>query len=341
MVKAFLQPVMTAALAAALAGCLFQEQVESFDGPTMGSTYSVKYVRSKGVAPREALQAETEAILAELDRQLSTYRDDSDIARFNRLPGGECQPVAEDLRTLVAAGERLSRQTGGSLDLTLEPLLDLWGFGPRGRVENVPSASEIAEARRKVGHQHLHLDGERLCKDAPVQVDFNSIAAGYAVDRVAARLKDLGVSSYLVEITGELKAEGRKPGGEPWRIAIEAPRDDERVAQQVIALDGLAVSTSGDYRNYYERDGRRYSHTLDPVTGAPIEHRLAAVTVLHASALEADGLSTALMVMGPDKGLEYANREQLSALFVVRQGQEFTSMATAAFDRQFGGGERK
>lgn len=341
MIKALLQPVLTAALAAALTGCLFQDRLESFDGPTMGSTYSIKYVRGDGVPARDVLQKETERILADLDRQLSTYRADSDIAQFNRLPAGQCQAVPEAVRELVAAGERLSRQTGGALDLTLEPLLDLWGFGPQGRMERIPSESEIATARENVGQRHLRIEGEQLCKDVAAQVDFNSIAAGYAVDRVVARLKALGVKSYLVEITGELKAEGHKPDGQPWRIAIEAPRDDQRVAQRIVELDGLGVSTSGDYRNYFERDGRRYSHTIDPTTGAPIEHRLAAVTVLHPSTLEADGLSTALMVLGPDKGLEFANRHQLAALFVVRQGQQFVSTSTTAFKQLFGEGEDK
>lgn len=338
MSRASLQPVIAVALATALTGCLFQDKVENFAGPTMGSTYSVKYVRSDGAAPLSELQAETEAILTRLDRELSTYRSDSDVERFNALPAGRCEAMPASVRELVMAGEQLSSQSNGAFDLTIEPLLNLWGFGPQGRAERVPSTAELDQARKHVGHRHLRLEGDQLCKDAETQLDFNSIAAGYAVDLVADRLEALGVQSFLVEITGELKAKGRKPDGSPWRIAIEAPRDDERVAQRVIELDGYSVSTSGDYRNYFERDGKRYSHTLDPQTGAPIEHRLAAVTVVDPSALQADGLSTVLMVLGPERGLAYADQHAIAAFFVTREGQEFSSRSTAAFDELFGAG---
>ncbi|ACO77681.1 thiamine biosynthesis lipoprotein [Azotobacter vinelandii CA] len=336
-----LKPAIVAALAATMAGCMFSEQVESFVGPTMGSTYSVKYVQRRGTPAKEELQRETEAILADLDRQVSTYRSDSDIERFNTLPTGSCAAVPDEVRTLVAAGERLSVESEGALDLTVGPLLDLWGFGPHGHGEQVPDAEAIAAARQRVGHQYLRIDGERLCKDAPVQVDFNSIAAGHAVDRVAARFEALGVDSYLVEITGELKARGHKPDGTPWRIAIEAPHDNERVAQRIIALDGYAVSTSGDYRNFFEQNGKRYSHTVDPRLGAPVAHRLAAVTVVDPSALRADGLSTVLMVLGEERGLAFAEQRGIAAFLVIRDGQAFVTKSTATFDRLFGKGDKQ
>ncbi len=338
MSHALLQPVIVAALAVALTGCLFQEKVESFSGPTMGSTYSVKYVAGGNTIDKAQLQRGTEAILAEIDQQLSTYRADSVIETFNALPADRCMAVPNGVRELVLAGQQLSRESNGALDLTIEPLLNLWGFGPQGRSEHVPSAEEIARVRQDVGQEHLRVDGEQLCKDRAVQVDFNSIAAGYAVDRVAAQLEASNVHSYLVEITGELKAKGRKPDDAPWRIAIEAPLDNERVAQRIIQLDGLAVSTSGDYRNYFERNGKRYSHTLDPQSGAPIEHHLAAVTVVDPSTLRADGLSTVLMVLGPERGLAYAAERNIAAFFVIREGQEFVSKSTEAFDELFGAG---
>jgi len=334
----YLQPVIAVALAAALTGCLFQDKVEAFTGPTMGSTYTVKYVRSGDGPSKEMLHSEVEALLGELDKQLSTYRSDSDVERFNALPAGSCEPMPDMVRELVAAGGQLSADSDGAFDLTLEPLLNLWGFGPQGRGERVPSAEDISAARALTGQQHLSIDGDRLCKAVALQLDFNSIAAGYAVDLVIDRLKALGVQSYLVEITGELKADGRKPDGSPWRIAIEAPRDDQRVAQKIVELDGMGVSTSGDYRNYFERDGRRYSHTLDPQSGQPIEHHLAAVTVIDKSTLRADGLSTALMVLGPEKGLALAERNGIAAFFVVREGQGFVTTSTKAFDELFGAG---
>jgi thiamine biosynthesis lipoprotein len=341
MTQALLQPVIVAALAAALTGCLFQDEVESFGGPTMGSTYSVKYVAGDVAVSKEQLRNETDAILAEIDSQMSTYRADSDIETFNSLPADACMAMPEGVLELLRAGQQLSEESDGAFDLTVEPLLNLWGFGPHGTGERVPSAEEIATARGNMGHEHLRIDGEQLCKDAAVQIDFNSIAAGYAVDRVTAHLEASGVRRYLVEITGELKALGRKPGGEPWRIAIEAPHDNERVAQRIVELDGFGVSTSGDYRNYFERDGKRYSHTLDPLTGAPIDHHLAAVTVVDPSTLRADGLSTVLMVLGPERGLAYAGERNIAAFFVIREGQEFISKSTEAFDELFGAGVSK
>lgn len=340
--KVVLQPVMAVALSTALTGCWFSERIEEFGGPTMGSTYSVKYVRTDEVSASAAtLKRETEAILAELDAQVSTYRSDSLIERFNESPAGTCQSMPQGVLDLVAAGERLHVESEGAFDLTLEPLLNLWGFGPKGDGEAVPSAERLAEALQHVGQQHVRIDGETLCKDAEVQVDFNSIAAGYAVDRIIERLVELGVKSYLVEATGELKAAGLKPDGSHWRIGLEAPRADQRVAQRIISLDGYGISTSGDYRNYFEERGQRYSHTLNPLTGMPVNHRLAAVTVADPSTLRADGLSTLLMVLGPDAGLAFAERNAIAAFFVTREGDGFVTRTSAEFERLFAAGEEQ
>lgn len=329
------RPAVIVACAAFMAGCGSSESLEHFAGPTMGSTYSVKYVRSRATPEQAYLQEGIESILAEIDVQMSTYRDDSLLEGFNRAPAGSCQPMPEAVLELVRVGETLNRSSEGALDLTLDPLLKLWGFGPRGRNEQVPDAQAIAEARERTGHQFLSIEGEQLCKSADIQLDFNSLAAGYAVDRMADWLEKQGVNRYLVEATGELKARGRKPDSSAWRIAVEAPRDDQRVAQRILALDGLGVSTSGDYRNYFEQDGQRYSHTLDPRSGRPISHTLAAVTVVHPQTVQADALSTLLMVLGPEQGMAYAEREGLAALFVQRRGESFVSQASPAFDALF------
>lgn len=318
-----------------LSGCQPADSIEQFGGPTMGSTYSVKYVRTSAVADPTKLQGATREILEQMDQQLSTYRNDSVVAEFNRMPAGQCMVVPAMLRSLVEAGEHLSQQSEGAFDLTVAPLLQIWGFGPNAAKQQVPSKAQIAEVLPRVGHQHVRIEGERLCKNAPVELDFNSIAAGHAVDLVGQRLKALGVQSYLVEITGELKAEGVKPDGSAWRIGIEAPRDDQQVAQKIIDLDGLGVSTSGDYRNYYMHDGQRYSHTLDPATGQPILHRLAAVTVVAPSARDADGLSTLLMVLGPERGMSFAQAHKIAAFFVLHAEQGFEVHSSAAFDHLF------
>ncbi|MDX1300235.1 MAG: FAD:protein FMN transferase [Pseudomonas sp.] len=307
----------------------------------MGSTYSIKYVRTQDSPSAELLKREADAILAEVDKQMSTYRDDSVIEQFNQAPAGSCQSMPGPVLELVEAGRVLNEQSQGAFDLTLEPLLNLWGFGPKARVEKVPTPEQLSAARERIGMQHLRRVGEQLCKDVDVQVDFNSIAAGYAVDRVVQRLTQLGVSSYLVEITGELKAAGKKPDGQPWRIGLEAPQEGERVAQRVLALDGYGVSTSGDYRNYFEENGRRYSHTLDPLSGAPITHTLAAVTVVDKSTLRADGLSTVLMVMGTERGVEFAERMGIAAFFVTREGDAFVTQGTQAFEQLFAAGDEQ
>ncbi|MGE8495954.1 MAG: FAD:protein FMN transferase [Pseudomonas sp.] len=337
-----LQPAIVTALAVVLAGCGVSERVEEFGGPAQGSTYSVKYVRNNATPDIATLKGEAEAIFAEIDQQMSTYRSDSLIEQFNAAPAGTCMAMPEGVLKLVETGNTLHRESEGAFDLTLEPLLDLWGFGPKGGDQRqVPEAQALQEARNRVGQQYLHVQGDQLCKELDLQVDFNSIAAGYTVDRIIARLVELGVKSYLVEVTGELKAVGRKPGDQPWRIALEAPRDDERVAQRILELDGYGISTSGDYRNYFEQDGVRFSHTLDPHTGAPITHKLAAVTVADASTLQADGLSTVLMVLGPERGFDYAEAAGIAAFFVTRDGEAFVTRGTSAFEQLFAAGEEQ
>lgn len=321
----------------ALSGCGNGDSMESFGGPTMGSTYSIKYLRHTGLPTPTEVRVQVEKILAEVDQQMSTYRSDSDIERFNDLPANRCQKMPAPILKLVRVGQRLSEQSEGSFDLTVEPLLNLWGFGPQARNEKVPSAQALAEVRQRVGYQHLRIDGDQLCKDAAVEVDFNSIAAGYAVDTIAAKLEAMGIHSYLAEATGELKAAGKKLDGSPWHIALEEPRDDQRVAERIIAVDGYGVSTSGDYRNYFVQDGRRYSHTFDARAGAPVSHTLASVTVIHPSALMADGLSTLLLILGPERGWDYAEKHDIGAFFVIRADTGFVIRTNQAFERLSGG----
>lgn len=319
---------------AALSGC--GQSVERFGGPTMGSSYTVQYVPTGKAADPAKIKAEVDAILSSLDEQFSTYRDDSLVSRFNALPAGACQALPADMLQLWHYGEQLAQQSGGAFDLTVEPLMNLWGFGPQSRSEKVPDAAALERERARVGHQHLHVRGDQLCKDVDAQLDFDSIVAGYAVDRVSARLAELGLTDYLVEITGELKAVGHKPDGTPWRIALEVPSGErERQVERSVALDGIGLSTSGDYRNYFEEGGQRYSHTFDPRTGTPVRHGLAAVTVAEAQALHADGLSTLLMVLGPEEGYTFAERNGLAAFFIVRQGEGFVTRATPRFEALF------
>ncbi|WP_447789122.1 FAD:protein FMN transferase [Pseudomonas farris] len=323
-------------LVGVMSGCGNGDSLERFDGPTMGSRYSIQYVRHTSTPGPKAVQSEVENILAEVDRQFSTYRSDSDTERFNALPAGRCQVMPGPVLELIRVGEQLSSQSDGAFDLTVEPLLNLWGFGPQSREEKVPTADALALTRQRVGYGHLRIDGDRLCKDAPVEVDFNSLAAGYAVDRIASRLEALGIDSYLAEATGELKAAGHKPDGSAWHVALEEPRDDQQVAERIIAVDGYGVSTSGDYRNYFQQNGQRYSHTFDARTGAPVLHTLASVTVIHPSALMADGLSTLLLILGPERGWDYAETHDIGAFFVIRADTGFVTRTNQAFERLAG-----
>ncbi|QCI11532.1 FAD:protein FMN transferase [Pseudomonas putida] len=316
-----------------LTACNQGPTLERLGGPTMGSSYSIQYVREPGGPSPAKVQAAVETILHGIDQHYSTYRADSIVSQFNQLPANQCQAMPPDMLELVALGQHLAHQSGGAFDLTVEPLLDLWGFGPQARHEQVPDLQSLAKARQRVGYQHLRIDGQALCKDAPVELDFNSIAAGHAVDLISERLRAMGIANFLAEATGELKAVGHKPDGSPWRVALELPREDRQVARQIIALNGLAVSTSGDYRHYFEENGRRYSHTFDARLGRPVMHDLASVTVLDASALQADGYSTLLLILGPERGWDFALAHGLAAVLVTRVEGGFVSRSTPAFER--------
>ena len=324
-------------LAVTLSACDSKsERVEVLSGPTMGSTYTIKYVYNTSTPAADAVGVAVQNILDEVDRQMSTYRLDSDIARFNQSPANTCMQMPQPVLELAQYGYELSRRSDGAFDLTLGPLLDLWGFGPQARDKRVPSADDIAAAKAKVGYQHVRVVGEQLCKDADVKVEFNSIAAGYTVDRISQRFAELNIDSYMIEVTGELIAKGLKPDGSPWRIALEQPLGDgQRVIQRILEIDGYGLNTSGDYRNYFEENGVRFSHTIDPQVGAPISHRLASVTVVDRSTLHADGLGTLLLVLGPERGLAFAEEHKIAAFFVMRDGEGFATQVSSEFSRIF------
>ncbi|NAT24759.1 thiamine biosynthesis protein ApbE [Pseudomonas syringae pv. actinidifoliorum] len=314
-------------------GCGQERKLESFGGPTMGSHYSVVYVRSAGQPDPVVMRPEVEAILADVDQQMSLWRSDSDIERFNALPANSCQIMSTSVLHLIGVGEQLSRESDGAFDLTVKPLMDLWGLGAHALFEQMPLVRQLARTRALVGYRNLRIVGQQLCKNAAVQVDLNSIAAGYAVDRITERMDALGVHDYMVQATGELKVSGLKPDGSPWRVTLDAPSDDGYDAQKLFPLTGNAMSTSGDYRRYRDGNGRHISDTLDALTGSPVNHGLASVTVLHPSALMADGLSTLLLILGPERGWNYAQEHKIPAFFVIRADKRFIIRSNASFDR--------
>lgn len=338
-----------------LSACQPAQQIERFSGPTMGSTYHISYVRSGKAPNAAALAPQVQTILSDIDAAISTYRDDSALVRFNAAEPG-CMDMPAIALQLAEHARQLARTSEGAFDVTLLPVLQAWGFGHGKKTQSpepaAPTEDALQALRARIGIGHLRVQGQQLCKDAPIHVEFNSIAAGYAVDRIADMLAAQGIASYLVEVTGEIRGAGRKPGGAPWLVAIEAPLETQegaRQAQKIVALDGLSLSTSGDYCQYREVDGQRQTHLIDPQTLRPIQHRLAAVTVATPSAMQADGLSTLLMVLGPERGYDFAVQRGIAALFVERaeatgaanaQTPTFTTRSTPAFDTVFAQGEK-
>lgn len=308
----------------ALAGCGGDEAptVLALRGATMGTSYSVQLVEPPAALDRAALGRRIETLLDAINGLMSTYRSDSELSRFNAREATDWQPVSRALVAVVEAAQAVSRASDGAFDVTVGPLVNLWGFGPTVTAEALPSPAEIERARARVGWERLALQREppALRKDRPdLYVDLSAIAKGYAVDRLAQLLEDAGIEDYLVEVGGELRGRGVNGRGQPWRIAIERPDAARRAVFRVVALRDLGMATSGDYRNFFEVDGDRFSHTIDPATGRPVRHRLASVTVLAESTMVADAWATALLVLGPERGMALAEAHGLAALFIEHQ----------------------
>lgn len=321
------------------AGCGRPPQPLQLTGPAMGTTYSIGITRLPDGIDRPAIEDAIASVLRDADRHLSAWNEQGEIARFNAQAGPDWWPVSPLLLETVAQAQVVSRASGGAFDITVRPLVRAWGFGAGARREGkAPSPQEIDRLRGSVGYDKLESRSAPPAlrkRAAAVEIDVDGIAPGWAVDRIAAGFEALGILDYIVELGGEVRARGVNPGGRRWRVAIETPGTPERQAYAVIELDGLGVSTSGDYRDYREVDGRRISHTIDPRSGAPVGHGLASVTVVHEFAAAADAWATALMVLGPEEGMAMARRERLAALFIQRgpRAGTFVASATPEFDR--------
>jgi thiamine biosynthesis lipoprotein len=328
--------LLAAAVLLGAGGCAPAPQ--QFDGPTMGTTYSVTVTHMPGGVTREALQAVIDDVLDDVNRHLSTYDPTSEISAFNALRSTEAVPVSARLRAVVALAQAVSTDTGGAFDITIGPQVRAWGFGG-GQGMTMPAQVQASGDSVPGGSRHgLEWlgNGHLLRKTAPeVELDVNGIAPGYAVDQIAGRFDALGVRDYLIELGGEVRARGRSPAGRAWRVAVEMPLRGERKPYTLVELDGMSASTSGDYRDFRVVDGRRVSHTIDPRTGAPVANDLASVCVLDPSAARADAYATALMVLGPVEGLALAGRLGLAALFIQREvsGDGFRESSTPEFER--------
>jgi len=322
----------------AVAGCSASTSVPEtvgFQGATMGTTYGVRLGAQMDAEALARLEADVQVVLAGVDARMSTYDTASELSRFNRGEEKGWQTLSPDTTAVIQHALAISRSSGGAFDATVGPLVNLWGFGPDGTVSRAPTLREVAARRERVGWRHLEIDAAASAvrkTRADVYVDLSGIAKGYGVDAVVELLASRGAGDFLVEVGGELATRGTRPGGDAWRVAIEQPLPGARRLQQLVDLRGRAIATSGDYRNFFDDAGRRYSHTIDPRDGRPVGHTLASVSVIADSATDADAASTALMVMGPEAGPDWARERGIAALFVFRDGAALRERATPAFE---------
>lgn len=306
-------------------------------GPTMGTTYTIKLSEIPSGLVLDQLRAEVESQLEQINDWMSTYRADSEISRFNRAPENQWVDVSEPTAQVVQMALTLHGLTKGAFDPTVSPWVDLWNFGPDPRERRTPTQAEIDAAGQWVGADQIAVrpDPPALRKlTMGLKIDLSGIAKGFAVDCLAEILDQHGVTGYMIEIGGEARTRGLNGKQRPWSIGIEAPQDDQRVIALVLSLQNNCLATSGDYRNFFVEDGKRYSHLIDPRTGRPIEHQLASVTVLENSCARADALATAMMIMGADMAIEFAESQNLAAVFLERTDNGFVQRTTSRFNQE-------
>ena len=301
----------------------------------MGTTYTVKMVAPPAGVEAHDVRAAVDEVLGHIDREMSTYRDDSAISRFNLSRDTRWIDVPADLAAVVQAALQVSADSRGAFDVTVAPLVQAWGFGPAATPAWSPDEGALAAVRAATGYRKLHVrtDPPALRKESPhLAVDLNGIAPGFAVDVLAERFSSMGAVNFMIELGGEVRARGRNAKGEAWRVAVERPDGGAPTPYAIVALDDMATTTSGEYRHYYIRDGRRYSHTIDPRTGWPISHELASVVVIGADAMHADAWATAYNVLGPEEGFDLAMKLGMPAMFIERRGGALIHRATPAFE---------
>jgi thiamine biosynthesis lipoprotein len=316
----------------------------SFDGKTMGTTYTVKGCLSKENPKSDqlVLKIETERVLKRINKLMSTYISDSEIMKFNRGPKEKWYIISKETAEVLHIAEKISALSGGAYDVTVGPIVNLWGFGPK-KTKIVPKVEDIKKVLQYVGYKNLLLKMNPLRiikKHELLQIDLSSIAKGYAVDRVSRALEKQKIHHYMVEIGGEIRTRGINIKGHRWSVGIEAPVSGRRMVQKIIKIDNFSMATSGDYRNYFEESGKRYSHTIDPRTGYPISHNLASVTVLTKNCGEADGFATMFLVLGIKDGMKIANDNKIAAYFITKEDDRFKAWPSKRFMELFLKGEK-
>ncbi|MGY3896200.1 FAD:protein FMN transferase [Aeromonas enterica] len=319
----------------ALTACQPAPTQTRIQGKTMGTFYAVT-LSDPFPGGEPALQQEVDALLVRMNHEISTYDPNSLISRFNQSTGKQSTVIPAAMARIVQQGMDAGHLTQGKLDVTVGPLVNLWGFGPDKRPIKRPDAGQIAAARLKVGIDKLSLTPEGdhflLGKAIPsLYLDLSTLGEGAASDEIATLLENQGVHNYLIEVAGAVRSKGNNAKGKPWRVAIVEPSDQPGAFSDVVSPNGMALSTAGSYRNYYELDGQRYSHIIDPATGAPVTHKLVSASVITPTALEADALDTALMVMGPEQAMAFAKTHQLAVYLIIKTDQGFRAEYSPQF----------
>lgn len=303
-------------------------------GEALGTFYTVTLAMPPDSVNAEVVKKIVDSVLEQIDQQMSTYREDSELSLFNRYEGADSFPLSKCIYAVFQMAQRISKESDGAFDVTVGPLVNAWGFGPDA-FKNPPDEAEITALLERIGYDKITLnDDGSISKSQPdVYCDLSAIAKGYAVDIVAAALESKGISRYMVEVGGEIKVAGLNADNQPWRLGIEKPVQEGRELQTVVQMESGALATSGNYRNMYEIDGKLYAHTIDPKTGYPTQNRLASVSVIHRSCAMADGYATALMALGEDKAMLFATKENLAVMFILagKDGKSFETVTTPAF----------
>ena len=305
-------------------------------GRAMGTTWSDKFVQPDRPLTREVVERAVTDRLEQLEQLFSSYRPQSTLSRFNAATGTDWIPVAAEMAEAANMSREISELTGGAYDVTVYPLIRLWGFAAKSRSNSLPSATEVATARALVDWRKLEvrLSPPALRKTQPqLSADFSSIAKGFSTDVLSELLVQLGAPNHLVQIGGDIKTRGAPAGSAGWPAAVERPDAGEPGIASVVTLNGHALSTSGDYRNFFQTGQRRYGHIIDPRTGEPVLNSLAAVSVVHASCAHSSALATALFVLGAEDGFRLARKEGLACLFFIRSETGVVQRATPAFER--------
>jgi thiamine biosynthesis lipoprotein len=302
-------------------------------GQAIGTTYSIIYLDGLEPLSVKKLESQFNQLLDAANQSMSTYHKVSEISKFNQMQSTNAIKSSATLRKVIAEGIRLHKFTKGSLDITLKPLSRLWGFGPNSVPHKIPSDEALLAVKAKSGVDKLVLKGDMLSKKIEtLEIDLNTIGKGFLVDQTAQLLQTHGINNYMVEIGGEMRIKGHNRKGKPWKIGVISPIGGEPKAQRAVYPGNNGLATSGDYYQYFEENGVRYSHILDPSTGRPISHNLASVTVLHPSSMTADGLATAIMVMGAEKGLALAEANNIPIYLIIRDGNQFIIKMSQAFE---------